>query len=195
MKAASFACIGCLLVGALTQSKERQLYRAMSLPNGVAPPQAEVREVNLCDTRALSKLPTYKGDKASWNIWSFKVLGYVGVVSPGLARHLRSVVTIDEPIIHLDLAPEDVQVDAQLYQLLTLLLEDDALQTLMNVSEGHGMEWWRMVARQHEPQTASARRQKIMAIIKGEGITGPYRVRLAMWEKMIKDFDATAPLR
>ena len=65
------------------------------------------------------------------------------------------------------------------------------MDTYCNVDEGHGLEVYRLLARDCDPQVKSTNRTKLIHILEPtpETLSGSYKQRLAKWEKTVKDHE------
>ena len=65
------------------------------------------------------------------------------------------------------------------------------MDTFCNVEEGHGLECYRLLARDCDPRVKSTHRGKLIKILEPEAETlnGTYHQRLAKWERTWKDHE------
>ena len=152
----------------------------------------------MLDSKLVAKLPTFTGDKAMWKRWSFKVSGHIGQQAPALALVVEGLGIHADPVEHRAMSQEEITLDRGFFYLLTLLLDDIALDELMGLAKGHGLEWWRVNVRRHEPQTGGTQRVKFIHIINPDrdptlASVTDYFSKLALWESKICEFDRHAP--
>ena len=86
----------------------------------------------------------------------------------------------------------DNALDHRLHYILTLalVLEGDALDTLMNHESGRGLACWRELVLLHEPRSAGHQRAKLFEILSGTNLTGTWRAKVAQWERLVKDYES-----
>eukprot|EP00971_Amphidinium_carterae_P305781 6077036-Amphidinium_carterae.1 len=101
----------------------------------------------LVDMRVLTKSKAWAGAVDDWKRFKFQLMSYISAVSPRLGDIMRKSATLDQPIRRVDLTPEDGVLDGQ------LSLEGRALDQLMNIQEGTGLETWRRFCHECEPNT------------------------------------------
>ena len=102
--------------------------------------KAEEQKKALIADRILAKLPAFSGKKEDWKRWSFKIMGHVEMTAPDLHAALVECPRFATPIEHRTLSPEQTLLDKAFHYLLTVLLEDSALDEIMGLSPGHGCE-------------------------------------------------------
>ena len=120
------------------------------------------------DQKVVKAPPQYHGnDKSKWKHFNAKLLSFVGGLSVPLKEMMKVVPTLKKPIDHAELGMsfEQVSLDSKLYTLLSSLLEDDAMDGLCNCDEGHGLEVYRLMARDAEPKTKSSNRNRLIKLL------------------------------
>ena len=155
---------------------------------------ADEEKRSLLDARLLSKFPAFHGGGGDWKMWSFKVRGHIDNASPTLGACLAEIGTRPLPVEQRLLGAPEVTLDKGLFYILTQFLEGDACSELMGLPPGHGIEWWRLNVRRHEPQTGGTQRAKLITIMNPDNdptiasITD-YFQKLTLWEAKVADHD------
>ncbi len=110
--------------------------------------------------KKLERLRDFSGEPSSWRRWSFTFRGYVGAQSVEAVTLIRAVEELSEPGVLND--PANKAIDNNLYFSLAMCLKGAALDILMNVPEGDGLECWRRMAQRFEPRTAGHGRVQLI---------------------------------
>ena len=157
--------------------------------------QAEARS-SLClvDTRLLTKPNVYSGEhdgKERWSTWSFKMKAYCAAMSPRLGELMLSASRQDQDIRQDEMTPNDGAHSTNLYYILSLLTDGEALDIVQNSPTNNGMEVWRRMVSRWEPRVPSRFRGMLQAVlfpkwdIPGADVTQ----LLTAWEKQVQDYE------
>ena len=141
----------------------------------------------------LERVGDFSGDLSSWRRWAFTFRGYIGAQSVEAVQLIRAVEVLHEPGILTD--PAKKAIDQNLYFALAMVLKGTALDILMNVPEGDGLECWRRMAQRFEPRTAGHGRVRLIDIIEAKNLEGTFHAKVEQWEKKITDLEATTEHR
>ena len=107
----------------------------------------------LIDTRLLAKPKAFGGIEEDWPAWSFKMMAYLSALDHTMTEELLHAVV--EPLEDVRnsklLLPAAQARSRQLYFILVLLLEGQALLLIKPVGVGEGYRAWRVLQDQYEP--------------------------------------------
>ena len=99
------------------------------------------------DTRLLAKPKASGGSEEEWPAWSFKMMAYLSALDHTMTEELLHAIV--EPIDDVRnaklLAPSAQSRSRQLYFILVLLLEGQALSLIKPVGVGEGYRAWRIL--------------------------------------------------
>ena len=94
----------------------------------------------------------------------------------------------DHPIDHDLLDMQQSSASRQLYALLSLLLEGPALDSLMAIEPGEGLEAWRRICQDNMPRTVGHRRALLLKLLTPSHIEGSFLQKALRWEKEFADY-------
>ena len=108
--------------------------RSTGLPAGgpAAAAAAHASPPQLVDTRSIGKIPTFNGDRESWNDWSFQFASFLAAAHLKAGQALKWAASVEVPIELDDAALEDDEyprIAVQTYLALVLLCKGPALST------------------------------------------------------------------
>ena len=146
---------------------------------------------DILDTRILTKPKPWNGDKADYRRFSFQLYSYTQALSPKLMEVMKRAAELEAPIDQSSYEPADRALDAKLHTILSMLVEGAALEELMNVPEGCGLEAWRRYARTNQPKTVGHQRAQLIAILSPNLPEGDFELQVSKWERMIRDYELT----
>ena len=106
----------------------------------------------LMDVKGLDKLDVFRGDPEKWRLWSYQMRSFCGGVSISLVALMRTAQQSTTELIAND--DEEKHMSAQLHLILIGVLREKPLNTVMDVSDSHGLAWRRLTSH-YEPATAS----------------------------------------
>ena len=155
--------------------------------------QTEVRAgSSLVDTKLLTKPNVYSGEhdgKERWTTWSFKMKAYCAAMAPRLGEMMGTASTQDVEIRQDAMTPSDAAHSTNLYYILSLLTDAEALDIVQNSPVSNGLEVWRRMVARWGPKVPSRFRGMLQAIlfpkwdIPGSDVTQ----LLTAWEKQVQD--------
>ena len=150
--------------------------------------------MNIIDSKAISSIDKWSGDRNDWKRFNFVLMSYIGRHSDDLRQHLESLAVEDRAIEQSSLAPEMQLFSAQLHYIFTMVTKDTALDTLMNCPIGNGLEFYRMSVRDCNPMSKGHQRGQLLALIDAREFVGirEYKQRLTKWEHSILEYDKRA---
>ncbi len=88
---------------------------------------------------------------------------FAAALSPELRRLMDSASATPNAIVNSALQPEEQKWSRQLYYMMSLITNGEALRRLQSVSEGEGAEAWRAFSEHFEPKTAA----RYLGMLKG----------------------------
>ena len=119
--------------------------------------QTEVRAgLSLVDTKLLTKTNVYSGEhdgKERWTTWSFKMRTYCAAMAPRLGELMGTAST------------QDVEMSTDLYYVLILLTDAEALDIVQNSPVSNGLEEWRRMVTRWESKVPPWFRGMLQAIL------------------------------
>eukprot|EP00971_Amphidinium_carterae_P287740 5712331-Amphidinium_carterae.1 len=117
-------------------------------------PRGGVDPARLVDTKLLTKPSVFKGSDAEWQLWAFKFRAYCGAVDPKLLEAMqRAEAAADmRALRNASLTAGEQATSTQLYYLLVLLLDSQALATVKPVTQGEGFVAWRALVDRFQPK-------------------------------------------
>ena len=146
--------------------------------------------------RALARVGDFSNDKTEWRRWSFVFRSFLGSSEPRLLHLMQRVETwpagTNWAAVRANMDEDDNKRDHMLHHALALCLKGDALDMLMNCGAGNGLMCWKELMVFHEPRSAGHQRAKLVQILRGTELTGPWQGRVAQWERLVKDYDQVA---
>ena len=103
----------------------------------------QVTQTRLVNERALYSMEKWDGSRGAWKRWSFVMKAYVSRASPQLLRAMDGLALATTPVNNSQLAADAQELNGQFYYCLTSTLTGAALDELMNIEPGNGLEYWR----------------------------------------------------
>ncbi len=114
----------------------------------------------------VGKPETFSNDKTAFPKWSFVMASYISAMSNEMGRLMVEAGDQSDRIILVGLATEIRPFAAQLFHILTMLCQDEALKNIMRVENGNGHEAWRQLKRDSRPRSNAANRGRLHQITK-----------------------------
>ena len=150
--------------------------------------------LSLADTKLLTKPHGYSGEhdgKERWTTWSFKMRAYCAAMAPRLGELMGTGSAQDVEIRQDALTPSDAAHSTNLYHILSLLTDAEALDIVQNSPLSNGLEVWRRMVTRWEPKVPARFRGMLQAIPFPEwDIPGSDVTQLsAAWEKQAQDYE------
>ena len=105
--------------------------------------------------RMLGKPAMFSGDRESWKGWSFTMKAFSAALSADLRNLMDQAGAHNATILNATLSQEKQRWSRQLYYMMSLTMNGEALRRLQNVPEGEGAEAWRSFCDHYEPKTAA----------------------------------------
>ena len=131
--------------------------------------QTEVRAgLSLVDTKLLTKPNVYSGEhdgKERWTTWSFKMRAYCASMAPRLGELMGTASSQDVEIRQDALTPSGAAHSTNLYYIVSLLTDAEALDIVQNSPVSNGLEVWRRMVTRWEPTVTSRFRGMLQAIL------------------------------
>ena len=160
---------------------------AQSVPVGQPPASSRQRPsgFELVDTKLLTKPRPFGGKEEEWGSWSFKMLAYVGALDGEMLKELTAAAA--EPVVtnvqNHRMSGDGQERSRQMYYILILLLEGQALQVVKALPSGEGYRVWRTLQERYEPAMPSRHAGLLQEIIS-------YRFQPEQIEAAIADFES-----
>ena len=111
----------------------------------VAPPApAPSPSPSLVDMPVLGKPANFSGDRESWRSWSFTVKAFAAALSPDLRQLMDAASATPNNIQNAAMTADEQKWSRQLYYMMSLTTNGEALRRLQHVAEGEGAEAWRV---------------------------------------------------
>ena len=133
--------------------------------------QAPMRRM-LVDPKGLGKPPVFSGTEEHFYVWTKKVENCVSGVFPNVrgaltfAPESHDVVTAATVAIVPELGVEtSVEIDGQLFVVLSALTEGGSFDIVMSAGGDHGFESWRKLHGRWNPYTAGRARSLLREIL------------------------------
>ena len=152
------------------------------------------------DTRTVGKLDHFDGKPEHWQDWAFKARAWFGLL-PGTSTasvemYLDGAESREEPILIEAQTPEVQELGRVIYNVLAQVLGGRALALIKNVPRGSGLEAWRRLAREYEPQSGarwSAMLSSVLAPAGWEALGGnAFEDALVDWETRAAKYEAAS---
>ena len=153
--------------------------------------QTEVRAgLSLFDTKLFTKPNVYSGEhdgKERWTTWSFTMRACCAAMAPRLGELMGTASAQDVEIRQDALTPSDAAHSTNLYYILSLLTDAEALDIVQNSPVSNGLEVWRRMVTRWEPKVPSRFRGMLQPKldIPGSDVTQ----LLTAWEKQVQDYE------
>ena len=154
----------------------------------------EMSGLDVFDNKVIEKPGRFDGTRARWKHWATRTRGFIRGVSLKLAGMMRIATEQKEPLTHHGWNEDEANLDAKLYSILSGLLDGEAMDVFCNVEEGHGLECWRQLSRDHEPKSVGHHRTRLMNILDpqlDQNLT--FLQKIARWERLVREHVAMQP--
>jgi DNA-binding protein YbaB len=132
---------------ALRETRDRAAQAEFALAQQSAvpasPPSVSSRRpvgFELVDTKLLTKPRPFGGKEEEWGSWSFKMLAYIGALDGEMLKELMaaSLEAVVANVQNSRMTTEGQERSRQMYYILILLLEGQALQVVKALPSGEG---------------------------------------------------------
>ena len=131
-----------------------------------------------------------------WAHWSFKFRNYItnsgfpkGRVCLDWAQDREEPISEIEVGSDLHHVPDAEVLNDQLFAALAALLDGEALDILMNTTEGQGFEAWREISKRFDPKTKGRTRNKLIHLLTpGQCTLGELSSKIEQWEESVRRY-------
>ena len=116
---------------------------------------------DLVDTRTVGKLENYDGRTENWVDWSFRARAWFAMLSVGgrpgdrTAAVMEDAERMDVAIDREALPREAEETGRVIYNVLAQVCHGRALAIIKQPMKGHGLECWRRLCREYEPDSSA----------------------------------------
>ena len=168
-----------------------------------APPRrAEDDDRRVLDEKIFKRLDNFKGDEKSWKDWSKKFKVVIGTKNKIFMRAMAKAESVSDLCTTSSIGLEDEFVNfdqnimeklsAELYDILFMLTEDEAMSLVQSVPDMDGIAAWQKLHRNYNPKTLARVMQKIMMVVAPPKIQDAKTLvtMIEEWEKRIKELEA-----
>ena len=143
------------------------------------------------DTKLLTKPDPFNGKKDEWPSFALHTRAYLGAIIPLFHALLKRAEDPLQSIDAVDLDPEEVKLDQQMYYILTLLCKGKSQDKVALVDTGEGLSLWRSLAGEYEPQVKS-RTMGLYQKVLNHPIGDDVLARLEGLERAIKQYETAS---
>ena len=183
----------CARCGTLAALVEPVPDAGAALPPATPPhrpgmPSYQEQAVKLVDLRGIAQPPSFNGEEKAWADWRFRFQTVAALLSlhevmQVAARHPRVIVSTE-------LSEENVWKGRTLYGLLVALVAGRALGIVRQVPEGHGLEAWRCLVQEYEPEEPTRWCSMLRSLMKPAwSEASPFMDQLLEWERAIRVYE------
>ena len=156
----------------------------------------------ILDEKIFKRLENFKGDEKAWKDFSKKFKVVIGTKNKQFMRAMEKAECLSEVCTtrSIGLKDEFVNFDqnlmeklsAELYDILFMLTEDEAMSLVQSVPDMDGIAAWQKLHRNYNPKTLARIMQKIMMVVAPPKIQDSKTLvtMLEEWEKRIKELEA-----
>ena len=154
------------------------------------------------DEKIFKRLVNFKGDEKSWKDWSKKFKVVIGTKNKVFMKALEKAECTSDPCTTRSIGLEDdfvnfdqgvmEKLSAELYDILFMLTEDEAMSLVQSVPDMDGIAAWQKLHRNYNPRTLARIMQLIMRVVAPPKIQD-IKTLVTMveeWEKIIKELEA-----
>ena len=145
----------------------------------------------LVDLKGVAKPPPFSGDDADWFEWKFRFTSVMGLLR--VAEEMKFCAAMHEPVPFARLGPQAKQKSALLYNLLIALVKGRALAILRGVADSNGLEVWRQLVLEYEPQQAARYSQMLQGVLNPSWTSSlAFELDLREWEGSLRRYEEAA---
>ena len=168
-----------------------------------APPRrTDDDDRRILDEKIFKRIDNFKGDEKAWKDFSKKFKVVVGTKNKKFMRAMEKAECTADPCTTRSIGLEDEFVNfdqavmeklsAELYDILFMLTEDEAMSLVQSVPDMDGIAAWQKLHRNYNPKTLARIMQKIMMVVAPPKIQDSKTLvtMLEEWEKRIKELEA-----
>ena len=121
---------------------------------------------NILVSRSFDERNRFDGAKDAWTDWAVLLISCIQTVSPVLKKGMEHASTSDVPWSASVTDPNVVKESARLHYMLTQLMAGAPLDIVLNTGAGEGLEAWRRLIVEFDPQAATRTAGCIMEILR-----------------------------
>ena len=171
-------------------------------PTAPPPKRDDDSHHRVLDEKIFKRLLNFKGDEKSWKDWSKKFKVVIGTKNKTFMRAMEKAectadecttrsIGLEDAFVNFDQTTME-KLSAELYDILFMLSEDEAMSLVQSVSDMDGLAAWQKLHRNYNPKTLARVMQKIMMVVSPPKIldTKNLVTMIEEWEKRIKELEA-----
>ena len=145
--------------------------------------------VKLADLRGIAQPPPFSGDEKAWVDWRFRLQTVAALMN--LYGVTRLAAAHPRQINQEDFSEENKWKGRTLYGLLVALVSGRALGIIRQVPEGKGLEAWRCLVQEYEPEEPTRWCSMLRALMKPAwNEASPFMDQLIEWERQVRVYEA-----
>ena len=154
--------------------------------------------IPLIDTKTVGRVKDFSGEEGDWELWRFRFEGWCSLLDAtgGLSQLLQQAHEHPDAIDTETLGESAVNWGHLLYGLFSQVLQGKAASICMRVQRGNGLEVWRQVVKEYEPNLAGRHTAVLMSLLNPPWVEGRYRADLSLfvvdlleWERKIARYE------
>ena len=166
------------------------------------PPKRDDDDRRVLDERIFKRLENFKGDEKSWKDWAKKFKVVIGTKNKNLMRAMEKAectaeacttrsIGLEDEFVNFDQATME-KLSAELYDILFMLTEDEAMSLVQSVPDVDGLAAWQKLHQNYNPKTLARVMQKIMMVVSPPKIQDAKNLvtMIEEWGKRIKELEA-----
>ena len=183
------------------ESLRRGLTEGLAAAQSAAPAKKDDDRRSL-DEKNFKRIENFKGEEKYWKDWSKKFKVVVGTKDKTSMKAMERAecmgdqcstrsIGLEDDFVNYDQAKME-KLSAELYDLLFMLTEEEAMSLVQSVSDMDGLAAWQKLHRNYNPKTMARIMQKIMMVVSPPKIMDAKTVvsMVEEWEKRIKELEA-----
>ena len=187
-------------LGLLQEQQQRQQETLATMAAGTGATSSGI-PCGVVDVKQVGKPDLLKGSKDTiareWPSWSFMFLTwfcsqfFVGERAMEWAKGEPNTIGLEEVTVK---AREDgwndlVRLNSQLQVALVSLCRDEALLIIRNSAKGSGLDAWRRLAREYEPNTEQSNLRLLKRVLQPRRVTlDQLRATMETWERELREY-------
>ena len=152
-------------------------------------PGYQGQAVKLVDLRGIAQPPPFSGDEKAWVDWRFRFQTVAALMN--LYEVVRLAAAHPRQITQEELSEETMWKGRTLYRLLVALVSGRALGIIRQVPEGQGLEAWRCLAQEYEPEEPTRWCSMLRVLMKpARNEASPFMDQLIEWGRQVGVYGA-----
>ena len=152
-------------------------------------PGYQEQGVKMVDLRGIAQPPPFLGDEKAWVDWRFRFQTVAALMN--LYGVMRLAAAHPRQITQEELSEENKWKGRTLYGLLVALVSGRALGIIRQVPEGQGLEAWRCLVQEYEPEKPTRWSSILRALMKPAwNEASPFMDQLIEWGRQIRVYEA-----